>query len=166
MSLVPILQRQVWATDKDQPVTRVRTLEGLVRDSVSRERFNMFLMAVFGAVGLVLAVVGIYSVLSYTVTRRIHEIGIRMALGAERGQVLAMVIAQGMRLAILGVGIGTVAGLALSRVMSALLFGITATDPATFVSVSALLLAVALAACSIPAWKATKVDPILALRCE
>ena len=166
VSLVPILQRQVWATDKDQPVTRVRTLEGLVRDSVSRERFNMFLMAVFGAVGLVLALVGIYGVLSYTVTRRIHEIGIRMALGAERGQVLAMVIAQGMRLAILGVGIGTVAGLALSRVMSALLFGITATDPATFVSVSALLLAVALAACSIPAWKATKVDPILALRCE
>jgi putative ABC transport system permease protein len=166
VSLVPILQRQVWAIDKDQPISAVRTLEGLLRDSMSRQRFSMILLAVFGALGLVLALIGIYGVLSYTVTQRIHEIGIRMALGAERGQVLAMVIAQGMRLALLGVGIGAAAALALGRAMSTLLFGITPTDPATFASVSALLSAVALAACSLPAWKATKVDPIQALRCE
>jgi putative ABC transport system permease protein len=163
-NLVPALQRQVWAVDRNQPVSRVRTLQELLWNSVSQQRFNMLLLSLFGTLGLLLASVGIYGVLSYTVTRRIHEIGIRMALGAQPGRILAMVVGHGMGLAILGVGIGLVAALALTRVMSTLLFEITPTDPATFILVSALLLGVAFAACYIPARKATKVDPVMALR--
>jgi putative ABC transport system permease protein len=165
-SLVPALQREVWAVDKDQPVSRVRTLKGLHGNSMSQQRFNMLLVSLFGAMGLLLAAVGIYGVLSYLVARRIHEIGIRMALGAQRGRILRMVVAQGMGLAVLGVALGVAAALGLTRVLSTLLFGVRPTDPITFTAVAVLLLGVALAACYIPAWRATRIDPMAALRHE
>jgi len=166
LSFVPALRREIRAVDKDQPISSVRTLERIHWDSVSPQRFNMLLLTVFSAIGLLLAAVGIYGVLSYLVTRRLHEIGIRVALGARRGQILAMVVAQGMGPAILGIGIGLTVAFVLARVLSTLLFGITPTDPLTFASVSVVLLGVALAACCIPGWKATKVDPLVALRHE
>jgi putative ABC transport system permease protein len=164
-ALVPILRKQVWAIDKDQPVA-IRMPDELLHSSVSRQRFNMLLFGAFGAVGLLLAAVGIYGVLSFVIARRTHEIGIRMAVGAERGRILALVISQGMTLVVLGVAIGVVAALVLTRVTSTLLFGVTPTDPATFISVSALLLGVAFLACYLPAWRAARVDPLVALRYE
>jgi predicted permease len=165
-ALVPALQRSVWAVDKDQPISQVRTLEQLHSRSIAPQRFHMLLLSLFGAIGTILASVGIYGVLSYTITARLHEIGIRMALGAQRKQILSLVVGEGMVLATLGIGIGLAGAFGVTRVLSSLLFGVTPTDPATFVGVPALLLGVALAACCIPAWKATRVDPLIALRCE
>jgi len=165
-SLVPALREQVWAVDKNQPVSSVRMLARMLSDSVSPQRFNMLVLSVFAGVGLLLAAIGIYGVLSYAVTRRVHEIGIRVALGAQRGQIVGLIVGQGMTLAIAGAGIGMAAAFALTRVLSSLLFGVTPTDTATFVAVPALLLGVAFAACYIPAWRATRVDPMEALRCE
>jgi putative ABC transport system permease protein len=138
----------------------------MLSDSVSPQRFNMLVLTVFAAIGLLLAAVGVYGVLAYAVTRRVHEIGIRVALGARRSQIVGLIVGQGMTLAIAGAGIGMAAAFALTRVLSSLLFGVTPTDTATFVAVPALLLGVALAACYIPAWRATRVNPMQALRCE
>ena len=142
------------------------TMEQLLADSSALRRFQTWLFGLFAAVALVIATVGIYGVISYAVSRRTHEIGIRMALGAQAGDVLRMVVRQGMSLTLIGVALGLAAALALTRVMKNLLFNVSATDPATFALIALLLVAVALIASYIPARRATKVDPLVALRHE
>ena len=166
LALAEGVRREVLAIDKDQPIAAVRTMESWVSDSVSKTRFSTMLLGIFAGVALVLAAVGIFGVMSYAVSERTHEIGVRMALGAQTSDVLALVVKQGMVLALLGVGIGVGAALALTRVMTSLLFGVSATDPLTFAAISVLLALVALAACLIPARRAAKVDPMIALRYE
>ena len=165
-SLAAAVRSQVRELDPNQPVTAVRTMSEILSRSVWQPRLYAILFGVFASVALLLASVGIYGVMSYTVTQRTHEIGIRMALGAQRGDVLRLVIRQGMWLALIGVVIGVLASLALTGLMQSLLFGIGTTDPVTFASVAALLSAAALVACYIPARRATKVDPMIALRYE
>ena len=152
--------------DKDQPVYSVKTMDELIKGSISQRRFAMMLLAGFAAVALVLAAVGIYGVMSYSVTQRSHEMGIRMALGASQRDVLSLVVKHGLKLVIIGAAIGMAGAIALTRLMSSLLFGVSATDPLTFALTSVLLTGVALAACFIPARRATKVDPMVALRYE
>jgi putative ABC transport system permease protein len=166
MAIVPSVRSELSAIDRDQPLYNVRTMEQVLAASIARQRFNMLLIAVFASVGLVLAAVGIYGVISYSATQRTHEIGIRMALGAQTRDILRMVVGQGMLLALIGVVVGLVAAFALTRLMSSLLYGVTATDPLTFIGLSVLLAVIALLACLIPARKATKVDPMIALRYE
>ncbi|HWF90118.1 MAG TPA: ABC transporter permease [Pyrinomonadaceae bacterium] len=165
-SLAATVRRAVWEIDKDQPVSDIRTMENIMADSIARQRFSMLLLAIFAGVALVLAGVGIYGVMSYSVAQRTHEIGIRMALGAQTGAVLKLAIGYGMKLVLVGLLIGLIAAFALTRVMSTLLFGVTATDPATFTLISLLLIAVAVLASYVPARRATKVNPIIALRYE
>ena len=165
-SLVTAIRREVQSVDPEQPLGNVRTLDALVEGTIAPRRFSMLLASVFACVALVLGAVGLYGVLSYTVAQRSREIGIRMALGAQRGDVHRLVISQGMRLALAGVAAGVLAAVALTRLMSSLLFGVSATDPQTFVSIALLLIVVALAACYLPARRASKVDPLIALRYE
>ncbi|MHB8540943.1 MAG: ABC transporter permease [Candidatus Acidiferrales bacterium] len=165
-ALISAAQSQVWALDKSQPISRVQTMRQRVAISVSSLRFQTMLLGIFGALGLLLAMVGIYGVISYSVTQRVHEIGIRMALGAEPAQVMRLILAQGLKLAFAGVVIGVIASLALTRLMSSLLFGVSATDPLTFAGVAILLTIVALLACYVPARRAMRVDPMVALRYE
>ena len=152
--------------DKEQPVLDVVSMDSILAESLSQQRFNMLLLATFSGLALFLAAIGIYSVLAYSVRRRVREIGVRMALGAQRGDILRMILGQGTKLALIGAGIGIAGALAMTRLMSSQLFGVTATDPLTFLSVSALIVVVALLACYIPARRATKVDPMVALRYE
>ena len=166
MSLAAAVQREVWAVDKDQPVTNIQTLEQVISDSIAPLRFRTLLLGLFAVVALVLATVGIYGVMAYAVMQRTHEIGIRMALGAQLRDVLKLVIGQGMRLALIGIALGLLAASALTRLVKSLLFGVSATDPVTFVIVATLLAGMALLACWLPARRATKVDPMIALRCE
>jgi putative ABC transport system permease protein len=165
-SLAGAVREAVWAVDKDQPVSNIRTMDRVLAAAISRERFQMLLLSLFATLALVLACVGLYGVISYAVAQRTHEIGIRMALGARPGDVLRLVIRQGMVLTFAGLLLGTVGGLAVTRVMTDLLFGVTATDAVTFISVGGLLLVVAFLACYVPARRATKVDPLIALRYE
>jgi putative ABC transport system permease protein len=146
------------------PMASVATMEQLLGDSLARSRFTMSLLGVFAALALALTAVGIYGVISYTVAQRTHEIGIRMALGAQRASVLGLVLRQGVRLMIAGVGLGIVSALALTRLMSNLLYGVGAADPATFAAVVFTLLAVAFLASYLPARYATRVSPMIALR--
>ena len=160
------VKNQIWSVDKQIPVTKLRTMTDVMAASLAAQRFNMTLMGIFAAVALLLAAIGIYGVISYSVTQRTHEIGVRMALGAESGDVLSTVLRQGLQLAGMGVGLGIGAALALTRVMSSLLFGVSATDPVIFAGISIILTGVALGATFIPARRATKVDPMIALRYE
>lgn len=135
-------------------------------ESVAPERLNLTLMSIFAGIALVLAVVGIYGVMSYSVTQRTHEIGIRMAIGARPGDVFRMILGQGMKLALIGVALGLVGAYGLTRLMATMLFGVEPTDTATFASIAVLLTAVALAACYLPGRRATKVEPVISLRYE
>jgi putative ABC transport system permease protein len=166
LSLATSVRNAIWSVDKDQTVANVDSMEHIVAGAVARQRFSMLLLAIFAGVALVLAAVGIYGVMSYSVAQQTCEIGIRMALGAQRGDVLKMTVIQGLRLVGFGLSIGLVAAFILTRVMASLLFGISATDPLTFVSISLVLLAVALLASYIPALRATRVDPMIALRAQ
>ena len=166
LTLVSAVRNELQQMDPEQPMAAIATMDQLLSGSLSRSRFTMLVLGVFAALALVLACVGIYGVIAYSVTQRIQEFGIRMALGANRHDVFRLVLGQGTRLTLLGIGLGIVAALIVTRLMATLLYGISATDPLTFVAVALLLALVALAACYIPARRATRVDPIVALRYE
>ena len=165
-SLAGTVRDAVWAVDKDQPVSNIRTMEQVLAATISRERFQMLLLSLFASLALVLACVGLYGVISYAVAQRTHEIGIRMALGAQSADVLRLVIRQGMILTLAGLLIGLAGGLMVTRVMTDMLYGVTARDVVTFMSAGGLLIVVAFLACYLPARRATKVDPLIALRYE
>jgi putative ABC transport system permease protein len=165
-AIFPAVRREILAIDKDQAVFNVVTLDQLQGDSISLRRFFMLLLITFAVLTLTLAAVGIYGVMSYVVTQRTQEIGIRMALGAGTSHVLKLVVSGGIVLALVGVGIGLVTAFALTRLMESVLFGVTPTDALTFAIGSVGLVAVAAIACYIPARRATKVDPLVALRYE
>jgi putative ABC transport system permease protein len=165
-AIASAVRDQVWAIDPAQPVSHIQTMDETLGGLMAQRRLNMVLFALFGGVALLLAAVGVYAVISYSVTQRTHEIGIRMALGADRSDVLRLIIRNGMTLVLIGVAIGLLAAFGLTRMMTALLFGVSATDLTTFVAFSAVLSGVALAACFVPALRAIKVDPMVALRYE
>lgn len=165
-SLISAVTREVAAMDKDLPVFSVKTMNEYLATAVAAPRFNTTLLSIFATVALVLTIVGLYGVMSYSVAQRTSEIGIRLALGAQSSDVLKMVIKQGFSLVILGLFLGLLGAMALMRVVSGLLFGVTTKDPLTFAFVSLLLATIALIACLVPAWHATRVDPMDALRCE
>ena len=166
LQLVEALRGEIRALDKDLPLAEVKTLEAIAVKAVAGQRFTLWLVGVFALTALLLAAIGIYSVLSYLVAQRTHEIGIRMALGAKRRDVLRLLIGQGMALAFLGVTFGLLASFGLTRLLKNLLFNVSATDPVTFAAIALILITVALLACYIPARRATKVDPLVALRYE
>jgi putative ABC transport system permease protein len=164
--LISAIRDIVKQIDKDVPIARVMTMDEIVSSSVAQPRLEALLLGLFGGLAMVLATIGIYGVMAYSVSQRTSEIGIRMALGASRSSVLRMVLQQGIRLTGMGLAIGLVLALGLTRLMSKMLFGISATDPATFALVLLLLAVIAMLACYLPARRATKVDPIVALRYE
>jgi putative ABC transport system permease protein len=164
--LIAAMRQQVKAVDSDQPIYNIRTMNEIRSDSVAPERLNLTLLSLFAGIALVLAVVGIYGVMSYSVTQRTHEIGIRMAIGAQPRDVFRMVIGQGMILALIGIACGLVGAFGLTRLMATMLFGVEPTDPATFGVIAVLLTLVALVACYVPSRRATKVDPVVSLRYE
>jgi putative ABC transport system permease protein len=152
--------------DKSAAVSDVKTMQHIVDNAVTQPRFNFFLLSLFSGIALLLSAAGIYGVTAYSVTQRTHEFGIRLALGAQVGDVLRMIIRQGMLLISVGIAVGLLASFALTRLLRGLLFGVSVTDPLTFVAITLLLALVALLACYIPARRATKVDPLVALRYE
>jgi putative ABC transport system permease protein len=165
-AMLRTIREQIWALDRQQPLYNVRTVDEVLAQSIARPRFNMLLITILAGVALVLAAVGIYGVISYSVSQRSHEIGVRMALGATAGDVLRLVVGQGMLLAGIGLALGLLAAFGLTRIMSSLLFGVSVTDPITYFGLALLLGAIALLACYIPARRATKVNPVVALRAE
>ena len=165
-TMVPSLRAAVLAIDKNMAIYNIKTMEKVVSDSIAQPRFNMVLLAIFAGLALILASVGIYGVMSYSVTQRTQELGVRMALGAQRRDIFSLVLKQGIILALIGVAIGLAGAIGLSKALASVLYGISATDPVTFISVAVIMLAVALVACFFPARKATKVDPLTAMRYE
>jgi putative ABC transport system permease protein len=165
-SLAGQVKSEVWAVDKLLPVTKVKTMSEVMSASIAGQRFNLTLMSVFAVTALLLAAVGIYGVIAFSVTQRSHEIGVRIALGAQTRDVLRLVVGQGLKLTLIGIGLGLLGAYAVTRLMQSLLFGVSATDPATFVALAALLAAVALLASYVPARRATRVDPMVSLRYE
>src|SRR5262245_11171278 len=165
-ALAAAVKRELQVIDRDVPASSIRTMEQSLAIILAPRRFNLFILGIFAAVALLLAASGIYAVVAYAVTQRTPEIGIRLALGAQTKEVLRLVIAQSMMPALIGIGSGLIAAFALTRLLSGLLFGVSATDPSTFAVIGGLLTVVALLACWIPARRATKVNPLIALRCE
>src|SRR2546427_13192823 len=166
---MPAIKKAVYGARGDQPVYDVRTMHEIASASMASQRFPMILLGAFAGLALLLASVGIYGVISYSVTQRVHEMGIRMALGAQKGDIFQMVIGQGLRLALAGLALGIAAALIFTRVLSSfshLLYRVSASDPLTFAAVSLVLTGVAVLACYIPARRATRVDPVVALRYE
>ena len=166
MNVAPAVRQQVAALDPQQPLYNIRTAEQVLAASIARPRFNMLLIAILAGIALVLAAIGVYGVISYSVTQRTREIGIRIALGASAGNVLKLVVGEGMILAGTGIVVGIIAAFGVTRIMASLLYGVTASDPLTFASLALLLGAIAFVACYIPARRATRVDPVVALRYE
>jgi len=166
MGLAKLIQREVASMDKDQPVANIKTMENFFAASVAPRKFSVFLITVFAGIALVLSSIGIYSVISYSVSQRRNELGIRMALGAQARDILKLVMGQGFKLIALGILIGLAAALAATRLLASLLFQVSTKDPFIFIGISLILAFVALLASYIPARRATRVDPIRALRYE
>jgi predicted permease len=166
LAVASLTKDRVWLLDKDLPITEVKTMDQWIEDTNATPRFQTMLLGIFGVLGLTLALLGIYGVVSYSVTQRTHEIGIRIALGAEPKQVLRLILGQGLKLVLVGVVIGIAAAPALTRLMASLLFGVSTSDPLTFAGVAVLLLIVALVACYIPSRRAMRVGPMVGLRYE
>jgi ABC-type antimicrobial peptide transport system permease subunit len=165
-SLTTAVRREVGSLDSSLPIAEIRTMDDVISRAQSRPRFLTMLLSLFSAIALAIATVGIYGVISYSVARRTKEFGLRMVLGAQQSDVLSLVMKQGALLTGAGIVVGLLAAFALTRLMASLLFGVTATDPLTYLSVTGVLALVALVACYIPARRATKVDPITTLRYE
>ena len=166
VSIAAAVSEVIHRVDSNLPVTHITTMDGLLSDSVSPRRFSAVLIGIFAALALLLAAVGIYGVMSYTVSQRTQEIGVRMALGAQMGNVRRMILGHTLKLTLIGVGLGLAGAFAVARFLASLVFGVGAYDAATFLGVAFLLIAVALAASYIPARRAMRVDPIVALRYE
>jgi ABC-type antimicrobial peptide transport system permease subunit len=162
--LAPAARREIQAIDKDQPVSDVRTMESWLSESLARTRFGTLLLGAFAGLALTLAAAGLYGVMSYSVAQRQNEIGVRMALGARAGDVLRLVIRQGLALVLAGVALGLLGALALTRLLASLLYEVSATDPLTFAALALLLTAVSAVACYLPARRAARVDPLIAMR--
>ncbi|MDQ3253843.1 MAG: ABC transporter permease, partial [Acidobacteriota bacterium] len=165
-ALIGAVRREIHAVDREVAISQVRTMTQMMSAALAERRFALLLLGIFAAVALALAAVGLYGVMAYAVAASTHEFGIRMALGAQTRDVLQLVFRQGVALALIGVCVGLIASIALTRLMKSLLYGVSATDPLTFAGVALLLVAVALLACYLPARRATKVDPMIALRYE
>jgi len=165
-ALAPAVRQAIWSVDKDQPVVRVATMDDLLASTAAERRFALILFETFGLVALLLASAGIYGVLSGSVAERTREIGVRLALGASRASILALVVRQGMMLTALGVLIGLGGAVAASQAIAAMLFGVSRLDPLTYLGGIVLLASVSMIACTVPAWRAMQVDPIVALRYE
>jgi putative ABC transport system permease protein len=165
-ALAPAIRSAIWSVDKDQPIIRVATMEQLLAATAAERRFALTLFELFGLVALMLSALGIYGVLSGNVTERTREIGVRLALGAQRSDVLGLIMKQGFKLMLSGVGIGLVAAWSVTPLLASLLYSVSATDPRIFGGVALALSVVAMFACYLPARRATKVDPLVALRQE
>jgi len=165
-ALAYTMRRETQAVDPEVPASNIRAMDQFLDSALAAQRFNLWLLAVFAGAALLIAAAGLYGVMAYAVSQRSREIGLRMALGAQPSDVLRLIVGQGMKLAMLGVAVGLAAALALTRLMARLLFGVSATDPATFAYIVLLLTAVAFLACYLPARRATRVNPIVALHNE
>lgn len=165
-ALAASIRKVVAEVDRNQPVANIKTMSDVVSDTVAPRKFNLVLFVLFALIAMVLAGLGIYGVIAYTAAERTHEVGIRIALGAQKSDVLGLIIKTGVMLTLIGVALGLALAIALTHLMTTLLFGITPNDATTFVVVSAFLILVALLACYLPARRATKVDPLVALRHE
>jgi putative ABC transport system permease protein len=166
MAMIGSVRREVMAVDADQPVYQIQTMEDLVSKSIAQPRFYSTTLGIFATLALILAGVGVYAVMSYSVTQRTHEIGVRMAVGAERRDVIKLILREGMLLTVIGMSLGLAGALALTRIVASLLFDVSPNDLITFTLIALLLIHIALLACYIPARRATKIDPMLALRHE
>ncbi len=165
-ALINAVRQRVHELDPDQPILRIATVDARIAESLKPQRFNTTLMTLFAALALTLAVIGLYGVLAYTVVQRTHEIGIRLALGAQPGNIVGLVMQRGLLLTLYGLALGLAGAFVLTRLLERLLYGVSATDAPTFIVIALSLMFVALLACWIPAWRATKVDPLIALRHE